>query len=85
MLKERSSGPTVGKPPERSFELFFLASYDLDGFRRFVLSEKFGMVFDVEQRRRAYRERLERAAREKAAQLAEQQDQMYDSLKEQGW
>ena len=125
VLKKRSSGPTVGKPPERSFELFFLASYDLDGFRRFVLSEKFGMVFDVEQatldglarddaaclafamrflrqslfgemtiklregaaeeRKRAYRERLEREARDKAAQLAAQQDQMYDSLKEQGW
>lgn len=125
VLKKRSSGPTVGKPPARSFELFFLASYDLDGFRRFALSEKFDALFEIEpetrdalarndaaclkfamrflrqalfgevtlkaregiaeQRKRSYRERLEREAREKAAQLAEQQDQMYDSLKEQGW
>lgn len=48
ILKKRSSGPTVGKPSERSFELFYLASYDLDGFRAFVASPSFGEVFDLE-------------------------------------
>jgi uncharacterized protein len=47
MLKKRSSGPTVGRPSQRSFELFFLASYDLDGFRAFVASEGFRSVFDL--------------------------------------
>ncbi len=48
VLRKRSSGPTVGAPTPRSFELFFLASYDLDGFRRFVTSEGFDRVFDVD-------------------------------------
>ncbi len=53
VLKKRSSGPTVGAPPERSYELFFLASYDLDGFRAFVLSEKFSAVFELDAAVRA--------------------------------
>ena len=48
ILKKRSSGPTVGKPSERSFELFFLASYDSDGFRDFIASAGFGEVFDLD-------------------------------------
>jgi hypothetical protein len=36
VLKKRSSGPTVGRPSDRSFDLFFVASYDLDSFRDFV-------------------------------------------------
>ena len=48
ILKKRSSGPTVGKPSERSFELFFLASYDIDGFRAFVASSGFEEVFDLD-------------------------------------
>lgn len=47
VLRRRSSGPAVGKPSPRSFELFFLASYDLDGFRRFVASESFRAIFDL--------------------------------------
>jgi Fe-S-cluster containining protein len=47
VLKKRSAGPAVGRPPQRSFELFFLASYDLDGFRAFVASEGFRSVFDI--------------------------------------
>ena len=121
VLKKRSSGPTVGAPPQRSFELFFLASYDLDGFRRFVASEQFALTFEVEadtlaevanddraalkfamrflrqalfgeatipvragvteKRLPAYRERLAREAQEKAARLADAQDEQYDSLK----
>jgi uncharacterized protein len=49
VLKKRSSGPAVGRPSQRSFELFFLASYDLDGFRAFVASEGFRRAFDLPQ------------------------------------
>lgn len=38
----------MGRPSERSFELFFLASYDVDGFREFVASVGFDDVFDLE-------------------------------------
>jgi uncharacterized protein len=55
ILKKRSSGPTVGRPSDRSFDLFFQASYDLDGFREFVRSASFNEVYDLEP---AYRERL---------------------------
>ncbi len=48
ILKKRSSGPTVGRPSERSFELFFLASYDVDGFRDFIASAGFGEVFELD-------------------------------------
>ena len=48
ILKKRSTGPTVGRPSQRSFELFFLASYDIDGLRAFVASEGFQKVFDLE-------------------------------------
>lgn len=48
ILKKRSSGPTIGKPSQRSFELFFLASYDIDGFRSFVASSGFDQVFDLD-------------------------------------
>ncbi|TSA40962.1 MAG: YkgJ family cysteine cluster protein [Betaproteobacteria bacterium] len=48
ILKKRSSGPTVGKPSERSFELFFLASYDSDSFRDFIASAGFGEVFELD-------------------------------------
>lgn len=48
VLKKRSAGPVIGKPSARSFELFFLASYDLDGFRAFVASPGFGELFELE-------------------------------------
>jgi Fe-S-cluster containining protein len=41
ILKKKSAGPAVGKPPMASLRLFFLASYDIDTFRRFVLSDNF--------------------------------------------
>ncbi len=121
VLKKRSAGPTVGMPPARSFELFFLASYDLDGFRRFVASDSFGAAFELaeetraevavddaaalrfamrflrqalfgeatipvrpgvaEKRLPAYRQRLDRAAGERAAQIADAQDDQYETLK----
>jgi hypothetical protein len=48
VLKKRSSGPTVGKPSERSMELFFLASYDLDGFREFISGPGFTELFELD-------------------------------------
>jgi Fe-S-cluster containining protein len=48
ILKKRSGGPAVGKPSQRSLELFFLASYDIDGFRDFVRSSGFSEVFDLD-------------------------------------
>ena len=48
VLKKRSSGPTVGKPSQRSMELFFLASYDLDGFRDFISGSGFTELFELD-------------------------------------
>ncbi|MBK1725016.1 YkgJ family cysteine cluster protein [Thiocystis violacea] len=41
ILKKKSAGPGVGRPPRTSLQLFFMASYDLDTFRRFLCSENF--------------------------------------------
>jgi len=48
VLKKRSSGPTVGRPSERSMELFYLASYNLDGFREFITSPGFTELFELD-------------------------------------
>ena len=48
ILKKRSAGPTIGKPTQRSFQFFFLCSYNLDGLKDFVLSDGFSEVYDVE-------------------------------------
>lgn len=47
VLKKRSAGPTIGQPSLRSFQLFFLASYNLDDFRQFVQSPGFLEVYDL--------------------------------------
>ncbi|RTZ61401.1 MAG: YkgJ family cysteine cluster protein [Gammaproteobacteria bacterium] len=49
ILKKRSAGPAIGTPPEMSFQLFFMASYDLDRFRRFVLSESFRKMYGLDE------------------------------------
>ncbi|MDA8364407.1 MAG: YkgJ family cysteine cluster protein [Gammaproteobacteria bacterium] len=49
ILKKRSCGPTIGKPSDRSFQLFFMCSYDLDSFREFVKSPSFATVYEIEQ------------------------------------
>jgi len=48
VLKKRSGGPAIGKPSQKSLELFFLASYDVDGFRAFVASPGFQELFEVD-------------------------------------
>ncbi len=47
VLKKKSAGPTVGRPPQASLQLFFMASYDIDTFRRFVLSENFRGTYQL--------------------------------------
>lgn len=47
ILKKKSAGPSVGRPPETSLQLFFMASYDIDRFRRFVLSENFRKTYSL--------------------------------------
>lgn len=49
ILKKKSSGPTVGKPTQRSLQLFFMACYDLDRFREFVTSASFNELYDLPQ------------------------------------
>jgi Fe-S-cluster containining protein len=45
ILKKKSAGPAVGRPPMTSLRLFFMASYDLDNFRRFVVSDRFRATY----------------------------------------
>lgn len=45
MLKKRSAGPAVGTPNPLSYQLYFMASFDLDRFRRFVESPQFANVY----------------------------------------
>ncbi len=47
ILKKKSTGPTIGKPSEMSLQLFFMASYDVDRFRRFVTSDSFKKMYDL--------------------------------------
>ena len=49
IIKKRSSGPTIGKPSERSLQLFDMCSYDMDSFREFIQTEGFQGVFDLQQ------------------------------------
>ncbi len=48
MLKKRSAGPTVGALPESTLQMFFMCSYDMDRFRRFVLSDAFRTTYALE-------------------------------------
>lgn len=47
ILKKKSTGPTIGKPSEMSLQMFFMASYDIDRFRRFVMSDSFIKMYDI--------------------------------------
>ena len=49
ILKKRSSGPTVGAPSERSLQLFDMCSYDIDSFAKFVQSDSFQKLFDLDE------------------------------------
>lgn len=45
ILKKKSAGPAIGQPPEMSLQLFFMACYDVDRFRRFVMSDSFKKTY----------------------------------------
>ncbi|VAW60377.1 hypothetical protein MNBD_GAMMA08-2717 [hydrothermal vent metagenome] len=47
ILKKKSTGPTIGAPSDMSLQLFFMASYDIDRFRRFVSSDSFKNMYDI--------------------------------------
>jgi Fe-S-cluster containining protein len=47
IVKKCSAGPAIGNPSRLSFQMFFMASYDIDRFRRFVLSDSFRKTYDV--------------------------------------
>jgi len=49
IIKKRSSGPTIGQPTARSFQLFDMCSYDMDSFRAFIQSPGFQDVFALDQ------------------------------------
>jgi Fe-S-cluster containining protein len=48
VLKKRSSGPAIGKPSERSLQLFDMCSYDMDSFREFIASDGFRSMFEID-------------------------------------
>ncbi len=47
ILKKKSSGPSIGKPSKRSLQLFFMACYDTDRFREFVVRAGFTELYDI--------------------------------------
>jgi len=47
ILKKRSGGPAVGRPNAMSLQLFFMASFNFDMLRRFVLSDSFKAAYDL--------------------------------------
>jgi len=49
MLKKKSAGPAVGRPPESTLQMFFMCSFDMDRFRRFVMSDAFRNSYDIEE------------------------------------
>jgi len=47
VLKKRSLGPTIGTPSEMSLQLFFMCSYDIDRFKKFVATDNFKKMFPI--------------------------------------
>ncbi len=47
VVKRKSAGPAIGKPTPVSNQLFFMASYDMDRFRAFIMSPNFNDAYDV--------------------------------------
>jgi len=47
ILKKKSAGPAVGKPPELSLHLYFMACFDHERFRRFVMSDSFKQSYTL--------------------------------------
>jgi hypothetical protein len=49
MLKKKSAGPAVGTPSVESLQVLFMATYDLDRFKRFVFSPNFQSVYLLDE------------------------------------
>ncbi|RLA08135.1 MAG: YkgJ family cysteine cluster protein [Gammaproteobacteria bacterium] len=47
ILKKRSAGASIGRLPEMSLQLFFMACYDLDRFKSFIKSPAFVATYDL--------------------------------------
>ncbi len=47
VLKKRSGGPSVGKPSPRSFQFFFMVSYNQDALREFTQTQGFYDIYDL--------------------------------------
>ena len=47
IVKRKSAGPTIGKPSPVSNQLFFMASYDMDRFRAFIMSPSFNEAYNI--------------------------------------
>lgn len=47
ILKKKSSGPYIGATSLMSRQLFFMACYDLDNFRKFVSTPSFNETYDL--------------------------------------
>ncbi len=47
ILKKKSGGPAIGTLSKNSLSFYFMATYDIDRFRDFVLSEGFVKVYDI--------------------------------------
>jgi hypothetical protein len=47
VLKKRSGGPSVGKPSPRSFQFFFMVSYNQDALREFTKTQGFYDIYDL--------------------------------------
>jgi Fe-S-cluster containining protein len=47
VLKKKSAGPAIGKPPMITNQLFFMVNYDLDRFRAFVISDSFNKTYEI--------------------------------------
>ena len=48
ILKKKSAGPTIGKLSDLSLQLFFMASYHIDQFQKFVTSDQFQSNYDLD-------------------------------------
>ncbi len=47
IVKRKSAGPSIGKPTPVSNQLFFMASYDMDRFRAFIMSPSFNESYNI--------------------------------------
>ncbi len=49
VLKRKSMGPFINNISDKSLEMFFMASYDIDAFRRFVFFSPFLTIYEIDE------------------------------------